>query len=68
MLNRDEVTLSAGAVKALKVQLGEEVGSEIGQILKRLSEQIVELKRSKVSVTSVVPQKAIDSDANVWAQ
>ena len=68
MMNREELSLSAGAVKALKVQLGEEVGAEIGQILKRLSEQIVDLKRSKVSVTSVIPQKTMDSDSSVWVQ
>ena len=68
MFNREEVLLSAGAVKALKVQLGQEVGEEIGQILKRLSEQIVELKRNKVSVTSVIPQKTMDNESSVWGQ
>ena len=47
--------LSYSARKALTVQVGEEAGNEIANLLQRMSAQIEELKRSKVNVTPVVP-------------
>lgn len=47
--------LSYSARKALTVQVGEEAGAEIANLIERMASQIEELKRSKVSVTPVVP-------------
>ena len=47
--------LSYNARKALSVQVGEEAGTEIANLIQRMAAQIEELKRSKVNVTPVVP-------------
>ncbi len=47
--------LSYNARKALSVQIGEEAGAEIANLIQRMAAQIEELKRSKVNVTPVVP-------------
>ncbi len=47
--------LSYNARKALSVQVGEEAGAEIANLIQRMAAQIEELKRSKVNVTPVVP-------------
>ena len=47
--------LSYNARKALSVQVGEEAGNEIANLIQRMAAQIEELKRSKVNVTPVVP-------------
>lgn len=47
--------LSSNTRKALSVQLGESAANEIANLLERLTKQVEELKKSKVSVTEVVP-------------
>ena len=49
------IGLSYNARKALSVQVGEEAGTEIANLIQRMAAQIEELKRSKVNVTPVVP-------------
>jgi hypothetical protein len=51
----EELGLTPSCRKALCVHLGENAGNEIAQILKSLSIQIEELKRTKVNVTHVIP-------------
>ncbi|MEM7476914.1 MAG: hypothetical protein AAF483_18165 [Planctomycetota bacterium] len=51
----NQTGLSYNARKALTVQVGEEAGSEIANLIQRMAAQIEELKRSKVNVTPVVP-------------
>ncbi len=50
-----QIGLSYDARKALSVQVGEEAGTEIANLIQRMAAQIEELKRSKVNVTPVVP-------------
>jgi hypothetical protein len=57
-----ELDLSSNTQKALTVQLGKDAGTEIALLLRRMAAQIDELKRTKVTVTSVVPV-AENSDA-----
>ncbi len=47
--------LSYNARKALAVQIGEEAGAEIANLIQQMAAQIEELKRCKVNVTPVVP-------------
>ena len=54
--------LSYSTRNALAVQVGEEAGNEIANLLQRMSAQIEELKRSKVNVTPVVPGIRRDDD------
>ncbi len=54
--------LSYQTRKALTVQLGENAGTEIANLLQRLAAQIEELKRSKVNITPVVPTIRRDFD------
>jgi hypothetical protein len=49
------VGLSYNTRKALSVQLGEAASNEIVSLLQKLTTQIEELKRNKVSVTPVIP-------------
>lgn len=55
MSTKDELGLSYSARKALSVHLGESVGNEIATLIQRMAAQIDELKRTKVSVTQVIP-------------
>jgi hypothetical protein len=59
--------LSYNARKALCVQLGESAGTEVANLLQRMAAQIEELKRSKVSVTQVVPNLAASRDQRLDA-
>jgi hypothetical protein len=60
-MKKDDLSLSYSARKALTVHLGESAGNEIASLLQRMATQIEELKRSKVSVTQVIPnQNKID--------
>ncbi|MCR9292289.1 MAG: hypothetical protein NXI32_06185 [bacterium] len=59
--------LSYNARKALSVQIGEEAGAEIANLIQRLASQIEELKRSKVNVTQVVPGARNDQQTVVSA-
>lgn len=53
--NQNTSGLSYNTRKALTVHLGETAGNEIAAIFQRMASQIEELKRSKVSVTPVIP-------------
>jgi hypothetical protein len=57
-MKKDELGLSFSARKALTVHLGEAAGNEITTLLQRMAAQIDELKKSKVSVTQVIPGQA----------
>lgn len=59
--------LSYNARKALSVQVGEEAGSEIANLIQQMAMQIEELKRSKVNVTPVVPGGSSQQDHAVTA-
>ena len=54
-MKKDDLSLSYSARKALTVHLGESAGNEVASLLQRMAAQIDELKRSKVSVTQVIP-------------
>ena len=54
-MNKDDLNLSYSARKSLTVHLGEAAGNEIASLIQRMATQIEELKRSKVSVTQVIP-------------
>ena len=54
-MKKDDLSLSYSARKALTVHLGESAGNEVASLLQRMAAQIDELKRSKVSVTQVLP-------------
>ncbi len=54
-MKKDELSLTYSARKALTVHLGETAGNEIASLLQRMAAQIEELKRTKVSVTQVIP-------------
>jgi hypothetical protein len=60
-MKKDDLELSYSARKALTVHLGEKAGNEVASLLARMATQIEELKRSKVSVTQVIPnEKKLD--------
>jgi hypothetical protein len=54
-MRKEELGLSASTRKALTVHLGENAGTEIANLIRNLAAQIEELKKSKVSVTQVIP-------------
>jgi len=56
----EQLGLSYSARKALVVHVGESAGNEIANLIQKMAIQIEELKRSKVSVTSVVPGQVKD--------
>jgi hypothetical protein len=51
-----KLDLSYSARKALSVHIGEAAGQEIADLLTKMANQIEELKRTKVSITPVIPQ------------
>jgi len=60
-MKKDDLDLSYSTRKALTVHLGEKAGNEVSSLLARMASQIEELKRSKVSVTQVIPnEKKLD--------
>lgn len=52
--------LSFNSRKALMVHIGEHAGSEIADLIARLADEVDELRRTKVSITRVVPQSRAD--------
>jgi hypothetical protein len=54
--------LSYSARKALMVHVGESAGTEIANLLSEMAAEIEELRRTKVSVTKIVPG-AVEGDA-----
>ena len=59
-----DLDLSSNTQKALAVQLGKDAGTEIALLLRRMAAQIDELKKTKVTVTSVVP--VADHSESAW--
>ena len=53
--------LTYNARKALMVNIGESAGSEIANLLSQMAAEIEELRRSKVSVTRIVPGSAAET-------
>ena len=47
--------LTYNARKALMVNIGESAGTEIANLLSQMAAEIEELRRTKVSVTKIVP-------------
>lgn len=47
--------LTYNARKALAVHIGEKAGSEIADLIQQMADEIEELRRTKVSVTRIVP-------------
>ena len=47
--------LSYNSRKALMVNLGEATGTEIANLISQMAAEIEELRRTKVSVTKIVP-------------
>ncbi|MEM6363860.1 MAG: hypothetical protein AAF539_10970 [Planctomycetota bacterium] len=48
--------LSYNCRKALMVNIGESAGSEIADLIAKLVDEVEELRRTKVSITRIVPQ------------
>lgn len=53
--------LSYNSRKALMVNLGETAGTEIANLISQMASEIEELRRSKVSVTKIVPGVAAET-------
>lgn len=54
-MSKNSLGLSQSTRKALQVHVGDAAGIEIANLIQRMALQIEELKRSKVSITPVVP-------------
>ncbi|TWT80048.1 hypothetical protein CA13_14610 [Planctomycetes bacterium CA13] len=48
-------TLSENSRKALMINIGESAGREVADLIAQMAAEIDELKRTKVSVTRIVP-------------
>ena len=53
--------LTYNARKALMVNIGESAGNEIANLLSQMAAEIEELRRTKVSVTKIVPGGASET-------
>ena len=51
-----EMRLSYNTRKALSVQIGEEAGREIAELLAELGRRLEAVERTKVNVTAIAPQ------------
>ena len=47
--------LTYSARKALTVHIGEQAGAEIADLIQQMAAEIEELRRTKVSITRIVP-------------
>jgi hypothetical protein len=47
--------LTYSARKALTVHIGEKAGTEIADLIQQMAAEIEELRRTKVSITRIVP-------------
>jgi len=50
-----QTTLSENSRKALMINIGETAGREVADLIAQMAAEIEELRRSKVSVTRIVP-------------
>ncbi|MEM9587088.1 MAG: hypothetical protein AAGA03_07380 [Planctomycetota bacterium] len=55
--------LSYNSRKALMVNIGEAAGEEIANLISSMAAEIEELRRTKVSVTKIVPGEKRDQEA-----
>lgn len=51
-----DMRLSSNTRKALSVQIGEDAGKEIADLLSELARRLEDVERTKVSVTTIAPQ------------
>ncbi|MEM9643761.1 MAG: hypothetical protein AAF989_02110 [Planctomycetota bacterium] len=56
-----ELGLSYSARKALMVHVGESAGTEIANLISKMAAEIEDLRRTKVSVTKIVPGGAAET-------
>jgi len=49
------IGLTHSTRKALAVQIGEQAGAEIADLIQQMAAEIKELRRTKVSITRIVP-------------
>ena len=59
---KNNIGLSYNSRKALMVNIGEQAGMEIANLITQMAAEIEELRRTKVSVTKIVPTKADSQD------
>lgn len=52
---KNNMGLSYNSRKALMVNIGEKAGTEIANLISQMAAEIEELRRTKVSVTKIVP-------------
>ena len=52
---KNSIGLSYNSRKALMVNIGEQAGTEIANLISQMASEIEELRRTKVSVTKIVP-------------
>ncbi len=60
---KNNIGLSYNSRKALMVNIGDQAGMEIANLISQMASEIEELRRTKVSVTRIVPT-ATDSAAH----
>lgn len=60
---KNNIGLSYNSRKALMVNIGDQAGMEIANLISQMASEIEELRRTKVSVTKIVPT-ATDSEAH----
>ena len=60
-----ETGLSYNARKALIVNIGEQAGTEIANLISQMAAEIEELRSNKVSVTNIVPGKQSNRDEDI---
>ncbi len=60
-----ETGLSYNARKALIVNIGEQAGTEIANLISQMAAEIEELRSNKVSVTNIVPGKQPNRDEDI---
>ena len=53
--------LTFNSRKALMVNIGESAGEEIANLISQMAAEIEELRRTKVSVTKIVPGTHVDT-------
>jgi hypothetical protein len=59
---KNNLGLSFNSRKALMVNIGEQAGMEIANLISQMAAEIEELRRTKVSVTKIVPTSSDSQD------
>ena len=52
---KNNIGLSYNSRKALMINIGDQAGMEIANLISQMASEIEELRRTKVSVTKIVP-------------